>query len=76
MCGICGLVSMNSAPVDPGVLNEMNQTLFHCGPDSGGTFVDGGRNRCAAAPKTTLQSADTAVNTTARLALDTATLVP
>jgi asparagine synthase (glutamine-hydrolysing) len=42
MCGVCGLVSLNGAPVDPGLLDDMNQTLFHRGPDSGGAFVDGG----------------------------------
>jgi asparagine synthase (glutamine-hydrolysing) len=42
MCGVCGLVSLNGVPVDPGLLNDMNQTLFHRGPDSGGAFVDGG----------------------------------
>jgi asparagine synthase (glutamine-hydrolysing) len=41
MCGICGLVSLNGAPVDEALLNEMNDTLFHRGPDSGGAYVDG-----------------------------------
>ena len=42
MCGVCGLVSLNGAPVDPGLLDDMNQTMFHRGPDSEGAFVDGG----------------------------------
>jgi asparagine synthase (glutamine-hydrolysing) len=41
MCGICGLVSLTGAAVDPGVLEAMNETLHHRGPDSSGTFVDG-----------------------------------
>jgi asparagine synthase (glutamine-hydrolysing) len=41
MCGICGLVSLDGRPVNPAVLESMNETLFHRGPDSGGSFVDG-----------------------------------
>ena len=41
MCGVCGLLSMDGSPVEAGVVEEMNQTLFHRGPDSGGAFVDG-----------------------------------
>jgi asparagine synthase (glutamine-hydrolysing) len=41
MCGICGIVSLNGAPVQAEILADMNETLFHRGPDSGGTFVDG-----------------------------------
>ncbi len=41
MCGVCGLLSLDGSPVDAGVVEEMNQTLFHRGPDSGGAFVDG-----------------------------------
>ena len=40
MCGICGMTSLDGGQVDPGVLEAMNETLFHRGPDSGGTFVD------------------------------------
>jgi asparagine synthase (glutamine-hydrolysing) len=40
MCGICGIASVNGAPVDSVLVDEMNQTLFHRGPDSGGAFVD------------------------------------
>src|SRR6187397_319595 len=39
MCGICGILSLNGAPVDPATLDEMNQALLHRGPDSGGSFV-------------------------------------
>ena len=41
MCGVCGMVSVKGPPVDPQVLDSMNQTLFHRGPDSGGMFVNG-----------------------------------
>jgi asparagine synthase (glutamine-hydrolysing) len=41
MCGICGLAHLNGRPVDPGLLERMNDTLLHRGPDSGGTHVDG-----------------------------------
>src|SRR5690349_17721459 len=40
MCGICGMVSSNGRGVDPGLLQRANATLYHRGPDSGGTFVD------------------------------------
>jgi asparagine synthase (glutamine-hydrolysing) len=41
MCGICGIASLDGGRVDPEVLSAMNETLFHRGPDSGGTYVDG-----------------------------------
>ena len=41
MCGICGIASLDGERVDPEVLSAMNETLFHRGPDSGGTYVDG-----------------------------------
>src|SRR3954469_5436313 len=40
MCGICGLLSLDGAPVDPAVVEAMNETLVHRGPDSAGTFVE------------------------------------
>jgi asparagine synthase (glutamine-hydrolysing) len=40
MCGICGLVSLEGAAVDPAVVEAMNATLVHRGPDSCGTFVE------------------------------------
>ena len=42
MCGICGLISLDGAPVDPEVLESMSETLVHRGPDSHGSFVSGG----------------------------------
>jgi asparagine synthase (glutamine-hydrolysing) len=42
MCGICGLAHLDGRPVEPALLEEMNDTLYHRGPDSGGTHVDGG----------------------------------
>ena len=41
MCGICGIASSAGA-VDPAQLAAMSATLVHRGPDSDGTFVDGG----------------------------------
>jgi asparagine synthase (glutamine-hydrolysing) len=41
MCGICGVVRFDGAPVDPGVLQAMSATLRHRGPDSGGVYLDG-----------------------------------
>src|SRR5919109_5627902 len=41
MCGICGVLSFAGAGVDRGVLESMNETLVHRGPDSGGAFLDG-----------------------------------
>ena len=40
MCGICGIASTGA--VDPARLSAMSKTLVHRGPDSDGTFVDGG----------------------------------
>ncbi|MGN6868961.1 MAG: asparagine synthase (glutamine-hydrolyzing), partial [Solirubrobacteraceae bacterium] len=34
-------MSLDGAPVQPNVLADMNETLFHRGPDSGGSFLDG-----------------------------------
>ena len=41
MCGICGTLSFDGRPADPGVLAAMNETLIHRGPDSEGSFVEG-----------------------------------
>src|SRR6266508_6349917 len=41
MCGICGTASTRRA-ADPEALAAMSATLAHRGPDSNGTFVDGG----------------------------------
>ena len=40
MCGICGLLSLDGAAVDPAVVEAMNETLIHRGPDSAGAFVE------------------------------------
>src|SRR5712691_2062661 len=47
MCGICGVVSMSGAPVDAAALETMNETLFHRGPDSGGTVIRAGAGLAA-----------------------------
>ena len=42
MCGICGVASADAAErPDPDVLDRMNGTLVHRGPDSSGTVIDG-----------------------------------
>jgi asparagine synthase (glutamine-hydrolysing) len=40
MCGICGLASFDKGHVDRSVLDSMNATLIHRGPDSHGVFVN------------------------------------
>jgi asparagine synthase (glutamine-hydrolysing) len=41
VCGICGIASTGGA-VDPARLAAMSETLVHRGPDSSGSFLDGG----------------------------------
>jgi asparagine synthase (glutamine-hydrolysing) len=42
MCGICGVYDFSgSAAPDPAVLERMNATLLHRGPDGGGVHIDG-----------------------------------
>ena len=41
MCGIAGLASLNGEPIDPRLLEAMNETLVHRGPDSGGQVCAG-----------------------------------
>src|SRR5687767_3396828 len=41
MCGICGILSLDGAAPDRGLLEEMNATLTHRGPDSEGYLIDG-----------------------------------
>ena len=41
VCGICGIVS-SRGPVDRDRLLAMSAALVHRGPDSDGSFVDGG----------------------------------
>ena len=42
MCGISGILHLNEAPVDPGLLRRMTAVLRHRGPDDEGFFVDRG----------------------------------
>jgi asparagine synthase (glutamine-hydrolysing) len=42
MCGICGFASLDHRRIDRALLERMNETLHHRGPDSGGVHVDGG----------------------------------
>ena len=42
MCGICGLAHLDGRPIDSALIEEMNDTLHHRGPDSGGTHIDRG----------------------------------
>jgi asparagine synthase (glutamine-hydrolysing) len=41
MCGICGIAS-SGGTVDPARVASMSETLVHRGPDSDGSFADGG----------------------------------
>ncbi len=42
MCGICGSYDFaRGHPADAGLLERMNETLIHRGPDAGGQHVDG-----------------------------------
>jgi asparagine synthase (glutamine-hydrolysing) len=42
MCGICGFLLRRPVQVeDQELLNQMNSTIIHRGPDSQGSFVDG-----------------------------------
>ncbi len=41
MCGICGVVQLDGEPVDRAVVERMNETLVHRGPDSAGMYVKG-----------------------------------
>jgi asparagine synthase (glutamine-hydrolysing) len=41
MCGFCGVLNLNGAPVDPAVIDAMTATLIHRGPDQGAIFIDG-----------------------------------
>ncbi|MFX0199103.1 MAG: asparagine synthetase B family protein, partial [Candidatus Hodarchaeota archaeon] len=41
MCGICGQISLDfSTPISVNLLNSMNNTLVHRGPDDQGTFAN------------------------------------
>src|ERR1022692_2117920 len=41
MCGICGIVDHDGAPIDRVLLSRLNARLFHRGPDEGGEWIDG-----------------------------------
>lgn len=41
MCGICGIYNLDGAPVNNRLLQTMNDTMTHRGPDGSGLFVDG-----------------------------------
>ena len=41
MCGLCGILNLDGAPVSPVVLETMNATLVHRGPDQGGAVIHG-----------------------------------
>ncbi|MHB8470213.1 MAG: asparagine synthase (glutamine-hydrolyzing) [Gaiellaceae bacterium] len=47
MCGICGIVTLAGGPVDRAVLETMNETLIHRGPDSGGLHLEPGAGLAA-----------------------------
>jgi asparagine synthase (glutamine-hydrolysing) len=39
MCGICGIINFDRAPVEPSVLKKMMQSIKHRGPDDEGFFI-------------------------------------
>jgi asparagine synthase (glutamine-hydrolysing) len=39
MCGICGIYNLNGNPVDSRLLECMNDTMVHRGPDGSGIFI-------------------------------------
>jgi len=41
MCGICGILNRNGSPVPADVLDAMNATLIHRGPDQGAVIIEG-----------------------------------
>jgi len=41
MCGICGIVSIDGAPLTPAALGPMLKSLAHRGPDGEGTWCEG-----------------------------------
>jgi len=40
MCGICGIYNLDGMPVTADLINKMNSTMIHRGPDGDGVFVD------------------------------------
>jgi asparagine synthase (glutamine-hydrolysing) len=41
VCGICGVLDFRGRDLDPAVLERMNASLRHRGPDDAGTFAEG-----------------------------------
>jgi len=41
MCGIAGLISVGTGPLDPGLVRRMTAALAHRGPDGEGWWADG-----------------------------------
>src|SRR3712207_315633 len=41
MCGICGILNIAGRDVDASSLDAMNGAMYHRGPDSAGSIVDG-----------------------------------
>ena len=42
MCGISGIYNLDGAPVDRSLLEHMNDTMIHRGPDGSGIYIDRG----------------------------------
>ncbi|MBU1342640.1 MAG: asparagine synthase (glutamine-hydrolyzing) [Proteobacteria bacterium] len=40
MCGICGIFNLDEKPVAVDLINKMNSTMIHRGPDGDGIFVN------------------------------------
>jgi len=50
MCGICGVLDFHARTLDPAVVQRMNASFRHRGPDDEGVFADARsrpRTRCA-----------------------------
>lgn len=41
MCGLCGILNLDGAPVPQDILETMNATLVHRGPDQGAAVIEG-----------------------------------
>jgi len=41
MCGICGIYNLDGRPVDRNLLERMNSTMIHRGPDDEGYYLEG-----------------------------------
>ena len=39
MCGICGIINFDHFPVQESILNEMNNSISHRGPDDHGIYI-------------------------------------